>query len=365
MRILFAAGGTAGHINPAIAVAEYMRDENKGHEFLFAAVPGGMEEILVSKAGFAITPIKIKGIQRRLTLENIRRLTMIPAAMRRGNAIIREFKPDVVFATGGYLSFPIVKAAKRHGIPYILHESNALPGATVKLLSKSASYVLLNHPTTAQYLNSKCHTAYVGNPLRADFKMLNKAEARRKLGISDGLFMILSFGGSLGAEKINQVCIQTMKTLLSEEPTIIWHHACGKDKYEECMRENKKILKSNRILLSPFFEDIPLRMAAADLVISRAGAVTLTELSALGKASVLIPYPLAAKDHQTKNAEIFEERGAAIVIKEDALDHKSLTLVIKSMKNNRRGRSKYEENMHRQYVPRASHKIAKYIEKSL
>ncbi len=367
MRILFAAGGTAGHINPAIAVAEYLKMHCDDTEILFACVPGGMEERLVPQAGFQTTPINIRGLKRSFSLENIHRIAMIPAALRRADAIVKDFSPDVVFATGGYLSYPIVKAAKHHGIPCILHESNAVPGISVKLLSGKANCVLLNYQSAKQYLNKKCHTVYVGNPLRHAFQVQTYSHARRKLNIPDNTFVILSFGGSLGASRLNECCALAMHKLNKQNRPVLWFHATGKEKYEEMKKfcHEHELVLSDNVKLYPYLDDIPLRMASADLVISRAGAVTLTELSALGKASVLIPFPGAAANHQMHNAEVLKNENAAMVIPDNSLSGEELYDTIIFLLNDKNRRKKLSENIRQFYNPNVLLQIHKIIEKCL
>ncbi len=360
MRILFAAGGTAGHINPAIAVAQYLRETEKA-DCLFVAVPGGMEERLVAEAGFSTVPLRIQGLKRRLSLDNLRRICAIPGAIRRAKQILRDFVPDAVFATGGYLSFPVVWAASGRHIPCYLHESNAVAGFSIRLLSKRANAVLLNYLTAASTLSKKCCIHHVGNPLRSAFRTQGRAQARRCLGIRDNTCVILSFGGSLGASKLNEVCLSTAEHLLPVFPNLAWHHVTGRDKYDDIAGAHS----TTPVSLHPYLDNIATYMAAADVVISRAGAVTLTELSALGKTAVLIPYPNAAGNHQVKNARVYQKAESAIVIEEHELTEEGLKETILDLLKHPQKRKKYEERIKHLYVPDSVKNIAKILKKSL
>ncbi len=347
MRIFFAAGGTAGHINPAIAVAQYIQTKPDTNEFLFAAVPGGMEERLVSEAGFKTVPIKIYGLKRAFSLENIKRIWMIPGAVHAAKKILQSFAPQLVFATGGYLSYPVICAAKKLNIPCVIHESNATPGLSVKLLAKKAELVLTGFADTKQALHKKCITEQVGIPLRSDFESMTRPVARRMLGVPDGCVSILSYGGSLGAEKMNQMLLPCMKEMLTKYPNFRWTHACGKNKYEMCMAHAKNlgIASSPHITLLPYIDQMALQMASADIVISRAGAITLAELSRLGKAAILIPFPGATGDHQTKNAEALFAAGSCIFIPEKDLTSELLFQKIQNMIDHPARRKTMERNI--------------------
>ncbi len=365
MRILFAAGGTAGHINPAIAVAQYFSEYDTSSECLFAAVPGGMEEELVRKAGYQTAAIRVQGLKRSISLENIKCVAKIPRALKRADQIIEDFSPDAVFATGGYLSFPIVWTASAHNIPCFLHESNAIAGLSIKLLSRRADAVLLNYMSAADTLSKRCHIYHVGNPLRSSFKLQGYAHARRALGISDERFTVLSFGGSLGAERINNACLTAAGSLKHEIPHLLWHHVTGKDKYPAVVDTAAQHGVNGGILLHPYLDNMATYMAAADMVICRAGAVTLTELSALGKAAVLIPYPKATGNHQSHNAFTLTNKDAALLIDDNELSSEALQNAIITLWKNRKRRKELEENIRNLYVPNACEKIAEIMFKNL
>ncbi len=361
MRILFAAGGTAGHINPAIAVAQHLTMTVPGTECLFTATPTGMENRLVSNAGFQTTEIRIQGFKRSLSPDNLRRLLRVPAAVKRAQEILNTFQPNVIFATGGYMSFPIVWAASARHIPCILHESNAVAGMSIKLLARRADAVLLNYPSAAASLPRHCILHHVGNPLRREFHAQTHAHARRQLKIPDHAFMVLSFGGSLGAAHMNHACVEASSMLAARIPSLLWHHATGKDKYEELSRFAKEKAASQALCLHPYLDEMACYMAAADIVVSRAGAVTLTELSSLGKAAILVPYPHATHNHQSKNAEALASQGAAVVIRDYLLNGQTLTDAIETFWKSPEARKKAEVSIRKLYVPDSVEKITKII----
>jgi UDP-N-acetylglucosamine--N-acetylmuramyl-(pentapeptide) pyrophosphoryl-undecaprenol N-acetylglucosamine transferase len=319
MRVFFAAGGTAGHINPAIAIAQCIRQRDPDSAFLFVASPSGMEERLIREAGFETVPLRIRGLKRTLTIKNIKILSDAFKATARAESLLREYSPDFAFGTGGYVSYPVLRAAQKLKIPNFLHESNAIPGVTSKLLSRRADAVLLGFRDAARYFPNGTNCIHVGTPLRTDFQKANRSVARRKMGMKDGELLVVSFGGSLGADVLNQMCLKLMREGIEGAPPIHYLHATGKRNYEsvmECLTaKNESLPDGCRIL--PYIDDMPSVLAAADLVICRAGASTLAELSGIGRASILIPYPHATADHQKYNALAMERLGGCIMVEED------------------------------------------------
>ena len=332
MRIFFAAGGTAGHINPAIAMAQLIEKEFSDAEFLFAVTPDGMESRLIPAAGYPTVTLDVMGLQRQLTRKNFRALRLLVQSCGRTRDIFESWHPDLVIGTGGYLTYPAVRTAQKMKIPNLLHESNAVPGLTVKLLSKRASAVLGGFPTVGEHLSRKCHFRYTGTPLRREFGAITRAAARRKLGISDGCFLITSVGGSLGAERLNQVILNAIQSLYCGRKQIRSIISTGKRFYSDVKKQAEEMgLTEERVKILPYIDDMASVFAASDLVISRAGASTMTELSSLGVASILVPYPAATGDHQTKNAAALSELGGCILLPEENLDEDRLFAEISSL----------------------------------
>lgn len=328
MRVLMTGGGTAGHINPALAIAAKIRQENPDADILFVGAKGRMETKLVPAAGFPIETVDVRGFQRKLSLKNVgRNLSAAVHAVTAGAAsarILRRFQPDIAIGTGGYVCGPILRKAAQMGIPVVVHESNAFPGVTVKMLARHAT-VCIADEAARRYLPEGTRAVVTGNPLRADFLHMNKQQARRELGLDDRP-LVLSFGGSLGAGRINETMAEVLRRS-HEQGTLQHIHGTGKSGWEATcalLREKGVPLKGDGITVREYIDDMPRCMAAADLVISRCGAMTLSELPAAGKASILIPSPNVAENHQYHNAMALVNRGAAVCIEEKDLTPDSL-----------------------------------------
>jgi UDP-N-acetylglucosamine--N-acetylmuramyl-(pentapeptide) pyrophosphoryl-undecaprenol N-acetylglucosamine transferase len=327
MRVLLAAGGTGGHINPALAIAEIVKKRVPNAEFLFAGTPNGMESELIPKAGYNFAEIKVSGFQRKLTPKNIKRnvdaVGHLLTADRRSGEIIKGFQPDIVIGTGGYVSGPILRKAAKMGIPTVIHEANAFPGVTTKILSKLVDRVMLTVEEAKEYLDKTVQWEVTGLPVRSGITKKTKAEARRELGFDDNL-CILSFGGSLGAGKINETMCDVIEWHTKNALEINHIHGFGgngkatadRKGFVETLEENGVDIKSKRLKISEYIHDMPTCMAAADLVICRSGASTLAELEAAGKASILIPSPIVAGNHQFYNAKVLEKAGGAVLIEQ-------------------------------------------------
>ncbi len=328
MRVLMTGGGTAGHINPALAIANKIREENPDAAILFVGAEGRMETRLVPEAGFPIKTVDVRGFQRRLTLKNVgRNLSAAVHAVTAGQEsarILREFRPDIAIGTGGYVCGPILRKAAKMGIPVVVHESNAFPGVTVKMLAKYA-VILLADESARKYLPAGSKAIVTGNPLRPGFLSMDKGQARRELGL-DERPLILSFGGSLGAARLNETMAEVLRR--SHEKGTYQHiHGTGKKGYDALcalLKEKGVPLQGDGITVRDYIDDMPRCMAAADLVISRCGAMTLSELPAAGKASILIPSPNVAENHQYHNAMALANKGAALCIEEKDLTPASL-----------------------------------------
>ncbi|MDD6214725.1 MAG: undecaprenyldiphospho-muramoylpentapeptide beta-N-acetylglucosaminyltransferase [Firmicutes bacterium] len=319
MKVLFAGGGTAGHINPALSIADYMKEKEADFEALFVGTNHGMERKLVPAANYRIKYIDICGFDRKHILKNIGVICKLVKSKKECKKIIREFKPDAVVCTGGYVSGPVAMAAHKLGIPAIIHEQNVYPGLTVKGAERYVDYVAVSFAETIQHMRNTENCVVTGNPIRGEILRMNSAEARKELGLSDKPF-VLVFGGSLGAGKINETMIGTLKRLaLDGDVSILF--GTGDRNYNDVMEKLKKadVELSDDIKVVPYINNMATAMAAADIVISRAGAITVSEIAALGKPSILIPSPNVVRNHQEQNAREFEKNNAAVVITEDAL----------------------------------------------
>ena len=323
MKVLIACGGTGGHINPGLAIADIIKSRYPDTEFLFAGTPKGMEAKLVPKAGYRLETIKVAGFQRKISLENIGRnakaAAYLAASGRRARQIIEGFKPDIAIGTGGYAAGPVIRKAARMGIPTAIHEQNAYPGVTNKLLAKEVDHVMLTVKEALDYMDSdKFEYTVTGLPVRSNINTISRPEARKKLGFN-GDFTILSFGGSLGAGCINETMTEAIKWHVGKGLKINHIHGyggMGKDTFPQAMKSAGIPLKSDRLRITEYINDMDICLAAADLVICRSGASTLAELEAAGRASILIPSPIVAGNHQYHNAMVLGKAGAAIVVEQ-------------------------------------------------
>ncbi len=322
MRVLMTGGGTAGHINPAIAIADKIKQEHPDAEFLFVGAHGRMETRLVPAAGYPLKTVKVSGFSRSLSLKGLaHNVTAVTRAATAGitcGRIIREFRPDIAIGTGGYVCGPVLRKAANMGIPVVVHEANALPGVTIKMLCKLAKAVLVCDESVRDRLPAEANVIVTGNPVKTAFGTIDKATARAELGLDDRPF-ILSFGGSLGAAKLNE----SMATVLArgaQDGAAQYMHATGRGNYETfCQTLSAAALDSHAVRVREYIDDMPRCMAAADLVISRCGAMTLAELPIAAKPSILVPSPYVAENHQFYNAQVLVKGGAAVCIEEKDL----------------------------------------------
>lgn len=362
MKILFAGGGTAGHINPALAVAAAVREHQPDAEILYVGARGGMEERLVPEAGFRFCGITISGFQRKLSMENIKKNLKTVKRLFTSNAeskkILKEFKPDLCLGTGGYVSGPILRSAAKMGIPIVIHEQNAFPGITTKMLVKRASRVLLAIPDAEKYLNSKKPCIVTGNPIRKQISTAEKKEAREKLHL-DARPVILSYGGSLGAQRINEAMADLI-AWSAQDDRYQHIHAYGQyGKWFTDLLEEKGVELKKHINLDirEYIKNMPDCMAAADLVICRAGAITVSELQAQGKAALLIPSPNVAENHQFHNAMALVNRNAAYILEEKDLSGEKLIETVKNIMADRSALRTCGENARKMAITDAAERI--------
>lgn len=363
MRILMSGGGTAGHVNPALAIAATIQEHQPDAEIAFAASALVRDKAgdLVPRAGYPLHTIHIQGLARPIwTPSNIKLPLIMAQAKREAGRLIDEFRPDLIVGTGGFACWPVCHMGIKRGIPTALHESNALPGKAVMRLKNHADAVLVNFAETAERLGIP-NAIHVGNPIMSGFSALSRAAARRKLGLSDQDFFILSFGGSLGAEYVNDAVLTLAATLADDRryDHVRLLHAAGKRDVERnrlaWSRAGLEALP--RFTLADYIYDMPLQMAAADLVISRAGAMSLSELSLMGKAVILIPSPYVAEQHQLKNAMALVSKGAAVCVEEHTLPDGTLTAAVRELLENPARRAAMEGNIRSFARPDANERI--------
>ncbi|MGI5896356.1 MAG: undecaprenyldiphospho-muramoylpentapeptide beta-N-acetylglucosaminyltransferase [Oscillospiraceae bacterium] len=337
MRVLVTGGGTGGHINPALAIASCIQRHEPDVQILYAGTPDGMEARLVKNAGFDFAPIQVKGFWRGFSLEDIRHnlktVRYMLSSPKTARKIITDFKPDIVIGTGGYVSGPIVFTAQKMGIKTLIHEQNAFPGVTTKALAKKADVVCLAVQEAKKFLNITGKTFVTGNPVRESIIYKSKAEARKALGLDDKV-CIFSFGGSLGATMINRVAADLMEWHQNTDAVnhIHGYGQLGVEIFPKLLKDRGVSLEGKpRIMARQYIDDMDNCLAAADLVICRSGAITLSELEAAGKASVLIPSPTVSENHQYHNAMVLQNHHAAIVIEEKNYKKEEFIAVVKDL----------------------------------
>jgi len=334
MRVLLSGGGTGGHITPALAIAETIKRNVSNAEIAFVGTPRGLENKLIPNAGYSLYHVNIQGIRRSLSPSNLKTAYLTLTSPHKAAKIIKDFAPDVVIGTGGYVCWPTLKAASHMGIPTLLHESNAVPGVAIRQLQKAVDVILVNFEESARYFQHPEKVVHVGNPLSGDFGRMDQAHARKKLGIPEECHhVVLSYGGSLGATRMNDAALSLMAEYTAKQPQIYHMHATGRiDGDVPAKRFAELGLDScNNLMLSEYLFDMPTRMAAADVVICRAGAMTLSEIAAMNKAAILIPSPNVTDNHQYKNAKVLADAGAAILLEERELSEGKLAQTVRSL----------------------------------
>ena len=371
MKLLFATGGTAGHINPALAVASYLREKYPEAEFLFVGTADHMESRLVPAAGFDFKTIQISGFRRSFSpaaiAHNVRTVAWLMKSEKKCKQILTDFQPDVVVGFGGYVSGPVLQQAVKLGIPTCIHEQNAYPGITNKTLAKEVDKVMLTVEDAKKHLEPKNEVVVTGLPVRGELLKARKDISRKKLGIPNGKYLVLSFGGSLGAKPLNDAMFDIL--LESANNDKYYHiHSVGTNggEFLEKFKENgfvegKKGLVKGNVEVRQYIDDMDTCMSGADLVIGRAGASSLSEIEALGKASILIPSPYVAENHQFHNAMALVNRGAGSIIEEKDLTTASLKEAIESMLSNPAKLIQIEENAKNMAITDARERIADII----
>lgn len=368
-KILFVCGGTAGHINPALSVAATIRATHPEIELAFAGNPDGMEARLVPQAGFAFLPFHAMGIQRHLTpyniYRNVKSVGLLVTAAPRATKLLKSFGPNVVVGTGGYVSGPVLLQASKMGIKTVTHESNAFPGVTTKLLSHHVDKVLIAVKKTAEYLDPALHCIITGNPVRPEVLTTDRKSARAQLGVRPDQFCILSFGGSLGAQRVNEAVADVMAWHVPLGGRVHHIHATGQygtTLLPQLLTEKKVNFKDNPNLdIREYIDNMAVCLAAADLCICRAGALTLSELQATGRASILIPSPNVAENHQYHNAMVLVNHHAALVLEEKQLTGETLTAMVKELWEHPEKTAEMEANAKELAVPGANEKIAAQV----
>lgn len=371
LKVILAGGGTAGHVNPALAISEIIKEAYPDSKFLYVGTPNGIERDLVRKAGLDFAPMEVAGFQRKINMTNLKR--NVKAAMyllkspKRAKAIINEFKPDLVIGTGGYVSGPIVMQAAKMGIKTCIHEQNAFPGVTTKLLSKKVDKVMLTVEKAMEYLEcdkSKC--IVTGLPVRSGFakKKIGKAEARRQLGLDDSI-TVLSTGGSLGAGIINETVSDLIAWYEQNGVKVNHIHSFGMNGRQSFLKSlaDKGVNLSERpnYIVKEYIDNMSVCMEAADLIISRCGAGALTEIEAVGCGSVLIPSPIVAENHQYHNGMVLANAGAAILYEQKNMTSQVLIDTVSGLLSEPARLEELSRNAASLYISDTNSRIAEVI----
>jgi UDP-N-acetylglucosamine--N-acetylmuramyl-(pentapeptide) pyrophosphoryl-undecaprenol N-acetylglucosamine transferase len=357
-RIIISGGGTGGHIFPAIAVAQAIKRIDETVDILFVGAKGKIEERKVPEAGFKIELIDIRGFQRKISLENIKNIFRLIKSLFKAKKIIKQFKPDVVVGVGGYASGPVVYVASLKGIPTLIQEQNSYPGITNKILSKKADKICVAYDAVKKYF-PEGKIKDTGNPVRKNISDpdVNKEEVMGFFDLKPGIKVILSLGGSGGAKSINEGIKANLSKIANSGTYLIWQ--TGKNYYENSLKATEEINASN-IKVYDFISRMDLAYKAADLVISRAGAGTISELAMLDKASILVPSPNVAEDHQRKNAMALVDAGAAVLIEDDETERILIDTALEFVNNDDKIKE-LSENISKVKMPNSDMIIAKEI----
>ncbi len=366
MRIVFCGGGTMGHISPALAIAEKIKKCEPSSEILFIGRKNGEENKAVKNHGFNIIELEIYGIQRKASLKNFENIRCALEARKKSETILKNFNPDAVFGTGGYVSWPVIKSAQKLKIPNFMHESNAVAGMSTKLLASKCNKIFLNLKGSEKCFSRQGNLEVVGNPVREEFFNINRSKARKDLGIKNNEVLVLSFGGSGGSERMNTIIPNTAKNILSKFKHVKHIHATGKKYFEKTNNKEYTICQNKKALqILPYIENMPLYFSAADIIISRAGAMSVAEICATAKASILIPSPNVTGNHQYKNAKLLSDKNATVLIEEKNLTLENLENTLKELIKNSKLRNEISKNCARFYIKNSADLIYEKIKSTI
>lgn len=320
MKAILSCAGTGGHIYPAIAIAEEIRRREPGSEILFIGTKHGMENRLVPQAGFAIRGIDASGFNRKNLLKNVKTAVDLARGSAQASSILKSFAPDLVIGTGGYVTGTVVRKAAKMGIPCYVHEQNVVPGMANKMLEKYVRKVFISFEASRSHFREEDKLVLSGNPVRQEFLSIDGGSSRRQLGLEQDDVMILVTGGSLGAEVPNLATLELIRQMAPSPGAAKIFFVTGKRYYDEIEAKVGAIPGAAAFVrVIDYADNMPALMRAADLIVSRAGAIALSEITACGKASVLIPSPNVTNNHQYYNALSLSEEGAAILVEETSL----------------------------------------------
>jgi len=355
-KAVFAAGGTGGHIFPAVAVADELRKINKNAEIVFIGAKGRIEEKIVPNAGYKLKTLEVRGFYRSINPKNVTVFIKFLKALREAKKYLINFKPDIVYGTGGFVSGPVLMAAHRLGIPAVIQEGNYYPGITVKWLSGKADKVILNFDGSKKFLKRQDNIEIMSYPVRENLKHYSKAEACRFFGLNENNKVLFAFGGSQGASSINKALLNNIEQLKKDNVQLIWQS--GKKDFENI---SSAVKTNDNIKALKFIDNIDYAYSAADLIICRSGISTVMELTYFGAAVIFVPYAFASENHQEKNARAMVDNGAAEMILDSDLQNKFYETVNRLL-NDTKHLGSMKENIKKFADKDAASKIAKLLE---
>ena len=367
MRVIFTCGGTAGHVNPALALAGYMREKDPDTAVLFVGTPTGMERELVAKAGYDYAAVEVSSFQRKLNAEGIRHnlhtLRVLASSGRQARAILRDFKPDLVVGTGGYASYPMVKAAAQAHIPTAVHESNSVPGLTTRMLEEYADVIMVGFEDCRQHYRHPERIMVTGTPVRGDFFEKTPQQARQELAFDDGRPVVVSFWGSLGASHMNEAMLDFFEEERKNGFPFHHVHAVGKDGWETMERalQQRGLDACADLDVRQYIYNMATVMRSADLVICRAGASTISELTALEMPAIMVPSPYVTNNHQEKNARLLEAHGGAEVLLESEASGEALYRAAADILRSPDRQAQMKQGMAQLGIPDAAERIYKTV----
>ena len=368
MRAIIAAAGSGGHINPGIAIANKIKEKEENSEIIFIGTDRGLENDLVPRAGYKLERINAHGIERKISLDNFKNLYNTYKSIGEEQKILKKFKPDVVIGMGGYICVPTVIAAKKLHIPVVLHESNAFPGVAVRLFKKKADKILVGFGDAKNKLDNRENVIITGNPIKIkklNLSEIEKSNIKKQLGISGEKPVVLVFGGSQGAQSINRSFMEIIVNRKNKTYQIIW--AAGPNQYEDIKNKlkevNMDINNIENVKIVPYIYNMEEVMNTCDLVVCRSGAMTITEVSVVGKPAIFIPFPYATENHQEYNARVLEKIGAAKIILNKDLNSEILQNTIKELVNDKKVLEKMGKNATKIAMQNVEDKIYDEIKK--
>lgn len=366
MRVIIAAAGTAGHINPGLAIANKIKKEEKDSEIIFIGTTRGLENDLVPRAGYELKTIEAYGLSKKISIENLKNMYRTLKGYGEAKKIIKEFKPDIVIGTGGYICGATISSAHSLKIPTILHESNSFPGKAIQLLAKKTDTILVSFEDAIPRIKNGKNIVFTGTPVKISKK--NYSETQRaniiaSTGLDEKKPIVLVFGGSQGAKRINNTIIEIIKNKQNKDYQVIW--ATGPKQYDNIKEELEEVsipinnIKNMKII--PYIYNMEELMNVVDIIVARSGAMTITEISNLGKPSILVPLPNVSHNHQLYNAKVLEKVGAAKIILDEEIDGQKLNTAIEQIISSKEKMKQMGQNALKISTVDAEEKIYKEI----